>query len=121
MALPEVTYADYQAWGGKCDASAFGASLAAARAAVHRIIGFNVPEGTAQVAAYTNAVCAAVDVDQAYGATAGIGESSAGFTIGSFTYGRGSDSGGASAYDSDMERAIYGELTGSGLLYQGVL
>ena len=121
MALPEVTYADYQAWGGQREAGAFSASLAAAKAAVRRIIGFNVPEGTAQVAAYKNAVCAAVDVDAAYGATAGIGEASGGFTIGSFTYGGGAASEGLSAYDSDMERMIYNELTGSGLLYQGVL
>ena len=123
MALPEVTYADYQAWGGQREAGAFSASLAAAKAAVRRIIGFNVPEGEAQEAAYTNAVCAAVDVDAAYGATAGIGEASGGFTIGSFTYGgRSSASDSAqSPYDQDMERVIYGELSGTGLLYQGVL
>ena len=121
MSLPNVAYTDYQAWGGKLGADAFAASLPAAKAAVRLIIGFNVPEGEAQTAAYKNAVCAAVDVDHAYGATGGIGENSPSFTIGSFSYGGGSSSDGRSAYDSDMEGAIYGELSGSGLLYQGVL
>jgi len=121
MSLPDVAYSDYQAWGGKLGADAFAASLPHAKGAVRRIIGFNVPENETQSAAYVNAVCAAVDVDAAYGATGGIGESAPSFTIGSFSYGGGSSADGTSAYDSDMEGAVYGELSGTGLLYQGVL
>lgn len=121
MALPEVTYSDYQAWGGQLEEAAFTASLPAGRAAVRRIIGFNVPDGDAQEAAYRAAVCAAADVDAAYGATGGIGEASGGFSIGSFSMAGASSADGAGGYDSDMERAIYGELSGTGLLYQGVL
>ena len=120
MPLPEVTYSDYQAWGGKREAGAFSTSLPHAKAAVRRVIGFNVPETDAQADAYRNAVCAAVDVDADHGATGGTGASGGSFTIGSFSYGGGMSADGKTVYDSDMERAIRSELTGSGLLYQGI-
>ena len=60
MPLPEVTYSDYQAWGGKREAGAFSTSLPHAKAAVRRVLGFNVPDTDAQAEAYRNAGCAAV-------------------------------------------------------------
>ena len=121
MALPDVTYEYYHGtWGGPLDAEAFAASERAAKASVRRIIGFNAPESDGQAEAYRNAVCAAVDVDAAYGASGGIGEGSGSLTIGSFSIGGGYSGDGANTYDRDMERAVRGELTDSGLLYQGV-
>lgn len=120
MGLPSVKYADYQAYGGKLSESAFSASLRAACAAVGDTMGFNAPCDIGQTAAYRNAVCAAVDVDAAYGASGGVGEGAASLSIGSFSSSGASDASGTSAYDLDMRRAIRRELQGSGLLYQGI-
>lgn len=117
---PSVSYADYQAYGGRLPEGAFNASVRAAEAAVREVVGFNEPEGEAQEKAYRNAVCAAVDVDHAYGASGGVGEGASGMTIGSFSVSGGSDASGTSAYDLDMRRSIRQELSGSGLLYQGI-
>ena len=118
MALPSVSYADYKAYGGKLSEEAFNASLRAALASVREAIGFNEPESPAQETAYRNAVCAAAEVDQAYGASGGVGEGMASMSIGSFSASGGQA--GTSAYDLDMRRRIVQELYGSGLLYQGI-
>ena len=121
MSLPEVTYADYKSWGGKLGLDAFSASLKAAAARVRYVIGYNMPEGESDEAAYRNAVCAAVDVDAAYGASGGIGEGAQSLSVGSFSIGDGRrDGSGMSAYDQDVLRAIRAELMGTALLYQGV-
>lgn len=119
MLLPEVTYDRYAELGGALDEGAFKGSLRAAVAAVRDIIGFNEPSTNEQVGAYERAVCAAVDVDRAYGGSGGIGEGLASVGIGSFSasVGNGSGEGG---YLADMRRAIRRELSGSGLLYQGI-
>lgn len=120
MALPDVAYADYEAAGGALDEGAFAASLAHALAAVRYIIGFNAPETDDEVAAYRAAVCAAVDVDAAYGASGGYGETGGSLTVGSFSVGSGASGSSGTAYDADMERAVRGALAGTGLLFQGV-
>lgn len=121
MPLPEVTYSDYQAWGGTCEVEAFTASLPHAKAAVREVIGFNEPQDAKDQAAYTRAICSAVDVDQAYGASGGIGERVSSVTLGKFSASLSSGAdGGASPYDADMRRSITAELTGSTLLYQGL-
>ena len=121
MDFPQPTYAQYQGWGGKLGEEAFGASLAAATALVRHIVGFNAVDTDEREQSARNAVCAAIDVDSAYGATGGIGESSGGFTIGSFRMDAGaSDGAGRSAYMADAYAAVQRELSGTGLLYQGV-
>ena len=121
MALPEVTYDDYAEWGGTLSEDAFGASLGHARARVREFVYLNEVDTDERIAAFKAAVCAAVDVDAAYGASGGIAEGSGGFTIGSFSMSAQGGSGSASsAYDRDMARAIRAELSGTGLLYQGV-
>lgn len=118
MPLPSVTYSIYTEHGGKLEEGAFEASLRAAVAAVRDIIGYNEPLDTEDEAAYTRAVCAAVEVDNAYGASGGIGEGLASFTLGSFSVS--ASDGESSSYEQDMTRAIKRELVGSGLLYQGI-
>lgn len=120
MALPEVTYEHYQGcYGGALGEEAFNASRRAAAASVAEVIGFNAPEGAYQTVAYRNAVCAAADVDAAYGASGGIGENVASVAVGAFSATL-AGTAGVSAYDLDMRRAIRRELQGSGLLYQGI-
>lgn len=117
MALPSVTYGQYTDQGGKLPQDAFTASLGAAARAVREVIGFNTPQDAEDVEAYTRAVCAAVDVDNAYGASGGIGERVQSVSLGKFS--ATSATGGESPYDADMTRAITRELSGSSLLYQG--
>lgn len=121
--LPEVAYERYQELGGKLGEDAFKASLRAAMASVRQIIGFNVPDD-ANMEAYERAVCAAVDVDAYYGASGGVGEHMVSASLGSFSASFGSNVQGSieapSPYDQDMRRVIRQELTGSGLLYQGI-
>lgn len=122
MSLPEVTYTYYRGYGGGLSEADFGAALPHARAAVRDLIGLNEPGDDDQTAAYENAVCAACDVDAAYGFSGGIQEGVGSVGIGSFSYSSGS--GGASSetsYDSDISRAIRRELVGSGLLCQVIL
>lgn len=116
--LPEVTYQRYQELGGTLGEDAFNASLRAGMASVRQIIGFNVPDDT-NMEAYERAVCAAVNVDAAYGASGGIGEAVASVTLGKFSASF-SDNGTASPYQVDMRRAVHRELVGSSLLYQGL-
>lgn len=113
--LPEVGSADYRGaytWDEVC------AHLPAAVAAVREVMGFNVPEGEEQVAAYKAAVCAALDVDAAYGFSGGVAEGLQSMTLGSFSVALGQQQGGQSAYEQDMQRAIRRELSGTGLLCQ---
>lgn len=119
MALPALTYERYTQLGGQLDLEAFDASRQAAQAAVREVVGFNEPEGPEQTEACERAVAAAVDVDAYYGASGGIGEAAASMSLGKFSISGLSD-GGASAYDLDMRRAIRRELSGSGLLFQGI-
>ena len=114
---PSVSYDEYTARGGKLAKEAFGASLASAVASVREVMGLNEPDGERQATAY---VCAAVDVDAAYGASGGIGENVASVAVGAFSATLAAGTAGVSAYDLDMRRAIRRELQGSGLLYQGI-
>lgn len=88
----------------------------AAVSAVREAIGFNVPEGEEQVAAYKAAVCAALDVDAAYGFSGGVCDSGT-VRLGSLTIEQGQ---GGSAYEADVSKAVRRALSGSGLLYQGL-
>lgn len=115
--LPDVTYADYVAWGGGAKETSFRASLRAAETAVREVMGYNVPEASTE-ASYRAAVCAAVDVDVAYGGSGGIGERARSLSVGSFSTTL--PDGEVSAYDLDMSRAITRELAGTGLMYQGL-
>lgn len=119
MPLPSVTYELYTSQGGTLGRDAFKASLRAAASAVRDVIGRNVPQDKDDEDAYIRAVCAAVDVDDAYGASGGIGEAVASVTLGKFSATMGSN-GAASPYHTDMRRVISRELAGSSLLYQGV-
>ena len=87
---------------------------------VREVMGLNEPDGERQATAYVGAVCAAVDVDAAYGASGGIGENVASVAVGAFSATLAAGTAGVSAYDLDMRRAIRRELQGSGLLYQGI-
>ncbi len=121
MALPTVTYTDYKECGGCLSEEDFTLSLKAARAYVRYLIGFNEPEDEAQESDYIRAVCAACDVDAAYGHSSGIGEGLSSFSIGSVSFGaNASSSDSANGYQDDMRRAVSLELSTSGLLYQGV-
>lgn len=121
MTIPAVTYARYAELGGTLAEDAFKASSAAAVASVREVIGFNEPRDDADTLAYERAVCAAVEVDQRYGASGGVGESLASVTLGKFSATlAGGASGSESPYHADMRRAITRELTGSTLLYQGL-
>ena len=119
MPLPSVTYELYKQHGGTLDGDAFTASLRAAVSAVREVIGYNTPQDADDEEAYIRAVCSAVDVDEAYGASGGIGETVASVTLGRFSASVGG-SGSASSYTTDMRRVIHRELVGSTLLYQGL-
>lgn len=119
MALPEVTYAYYSGtYGGALDEDGFSAALPHALAAVRGRIWPNDPEERGAEEECRRAVCAAVDVDAAYGSTGGAG-SLASVTTGTVSMSFGG-SGGGSSYDADMESAVDGELVGTGLLFMGV-
>lgn len=117
MPLPTVTYSNYTEQGGKLGEDAFKASIRAAVSAVRDVIGFNRPQDEEDEEAYIRAVCAAVDVDSAYGASGGIGENVSSLTLGRFSA---TMQNGRSAYDADMRKFITRELAGSSLLYQGI-
>lgn len=119
MPLPSVTYELYKGQGGTLGEDAFATSLRAAVSAVRDVIGRNEPQDEEDEAAYIRAVCAAVEVDDAYGASGGIGETVASVTLGKFSASM-AGGGAASPYDADMRRAIRRELVGSSLLYAGV-
>lgn len=115
--LPEVVSADYHGANQWDDVLPH---MAHAVAAVREVIGFNEPEGEEQAAAYKAAVCAALDVDAAYGFSGGLAEGLQSVTMGSVSLGMAQADGQASAYDRDMRRAIARELRGTGLLYAGL-
>lgn len=115
--LPEVASADYH---GAYQWDDVAAHLPRAVAAVRELMGFNVPEGEGQAAAYKAAVCAALDVDAAYGFSGGVAEGLQSVTLGSVSLGMGQEDGRQSAYDRDMRRAVARELRGTGLLYAGL-
>ena len=119
MPLPSVTFNAYKEQGGKLEEDAFQASLRAAVSAVRDVIGFNQPQDAEDEDAYVRAVCAAIEVDEAYGASGGIGEAVTSVTLGKFSASMGGDSA-SSLYEVDIRKAIRRELVGSSLLYQGV-
>ena len=116
MAEPKVTYAFYAGRGGTLEEDGFEAALPRARAAVRRRIWPNDPSEAPR--AWRRAVCAAVDVDAAYGLGGGavsLSSLSAGTVSMSF-----GGSGSGSSYEADLARAIDAELVGSGLLHMGL-
>lgn len=115
MPLPKLTYERYVELGGRLEKGRFDASLRAAEASVRHVIGFNEPQDW-NMEACERAVCTAVEVDAYYGASGGVGEGTSSMSLGKFSVSMGEGSG----YDADMRRAIRRELSGSGLLYQGV-
>lgn len=116
MAAPAITYAFYtNQYGGALDEEGFDASLPHALAYVGRRIWPNDPRRA--VRAWRMAVCAAVDVDAAYGATGGAG-ALASVTTGTVSMGFGGQ--GGSSWEADMARAVDARLAGTGLLYMGL-
>lgn len=117
MAAPEVTYAFYsEGYGGSLNEGGFKAALPHALAVVRGRIWPNDPQDDPD--AYRRAVCAACDVDAAYGFTGGAG-TLASVTTGTVSMSFGG-SGGTGSYRSDMDAALQGELVGSGLLFMGL-
>lgn len=121
--LPEVTYEDYQSFGGTMGEADWAKALPHALAAVKlRMSLYHEPnpDWPWQVEAYKRAVCAAADVDKSHGLTGGLNGGRGGFSIGSYSQsgGTSSDELQKSAYDDDMDRAIRAALAGSGLLCQ---
>lgn len=112
------TYQFYsEVYYGKNSEAAFNSSLRCAASKVRNIIWPNeVTEDTEE--AYQLAVCAAIDVDIAYGGSGGIGEDVGSLSIGSFSISGGNAN--TSSYASDMEQAIREQLVGTGLLYMGI-
>lgn len=98
---------------GTMDAEAFGAWLRYASAAVSERIWPNEPDGSDE---WMNAVCAAAEVEAAYGRRNGVQGGVSSFTVGSFS----ATSTGRKAYDSDLASAIERELACSPLLYRGL-
>ena len=120
MAAPDVTYGYYsETYGGSLDEGGFKAALPHAVAAVRDRIWPNDPEERGAEGAYMRAVCAACDIDAAYGLTGGAGSLSS-LTTGTVSMSFGGSGGGSSAYEADMARAVDGELVGTGLLYMGL-
>lgn len=117
MAGTKPTYSFYsEQYGGKLDEGGFDAALPHAVSYVRKRIWPNSPEE--DMAAYMRAVCAACDVDAAYGFTGGAG-SLASVTTGTVNMSFGGN-GGGSSWEADMARAADGELVGSGLLFMGM-
>lgn len=113
----EVTYDFYsREYGGTLDEGGFDAALPHALAYVRWRIWPNEPED--DPGAHARAVCAACDVDAAYGFSGGAG-SLASVTTGTVSMSFGG-SGNGGSWASDMARAVEGELVGSGLLYMGL-
>lgn len=110
----EPTYPYYrdQYKGGMAEAT-FRASLRHAAAAVKDHIWPNEPDGSDE---YKNAVCAAAEVEAAYGNNGGVQGGMASFTVGAFS----ATSAGRGSYAEDMGAAIGRELSGSPLLYGGL-
>lgn len=117
MTTVSVTYGFYTGeYGGTLDKGGFDAALPHALAYVLGRVWPNDPGEAPE--AYRRAVCAACDVDAAYGFTGGTG-SLASVTTGTVSMSFGG-SGGGSTWEADMARAVDGELVGSGLLFMGL-
>lgn len=119
--MPEKpTYWFYKnTYGGQHDEGAFTASLPKALAKVNYSIWPNEVEADT-LESYQMAVCAAVDVDVAYGGSGGIGEELSSMSIGYFSVSGGSSSDGVSSYEKDMKTVVEEHLVGTGLLYMGI-
>lgn len=116
MAAPTVTYAFYtNQYGGTLDEGGFKAALPHALAYVRDRIWPNRPSRA--VRAWRMAVCAACDVDAAYGFSGGAG-ALASVTTGTVSMSFGGQ--GGSTWETDMARAVDGRLAGTGLLYMGL-
>jgi len=109
------TYDFYTANGGTLEESAFNRALSHGVAAVSDVIGYNEVDDTT-LEAYQKAVCAAIDVDAAYGFSGGVQEGASSMSIGAFSI-----SAGAPSYASDMRQVITPVLRTTGLLFQGLL
>ena len=126
MPLPPVTYEYYKGtYGGSLGRADFDSALPHALAAVRHAIAPNEPAASGPLAvmqedAYERAVCAACDVDAAYGLSGGVGETYDQLRVGSFSVGSyhsgSAQTGRSSGYDADMDRAVRSELVGTGLL-----
>lgn len=103
-------------YGGTADERTFEAALPHALAEVQRLTWPNDP--STDETAYMRAVCAAVDVDAAYGCTGGAGSLQS-VTTGTVSMSFGGQ-GGEAAYSADVARAVRGELAGTGLLFMGI-
>ena len=117
MAQLAVTYAFYskQYGGTALDEGGFAAALPHATAYVRDRIWPN--DGEDAPNAYRRAVCAACEIDAAYGFTGGAG-SLASVTTGTVNMSFGGA--GGSSWGADMARAVERELAGSGLLFMGL-
>lgn len=112
MAAPEVTYAFYRyEWHGTLGRGEFGASLPRALAVVRDHVFPADPAG--DPGAYSRAVCAAVDVDAAYGGSAAA---IASVTTGTVSMGFAD----GSSRRADMVRAVDSELAGTPLAFKGL-
>lgn len=101
-------------WRGQLDEDGFARALPRAVSAVRGRIW---PNGTERAPeAWRRAVCAAVDVDAAWGLGGGVGALSS-VTAGAVSMSFGSD---GATYEDDLARAVDAELAGSGLLFAGV-
>lgn len=116
MSEPDVTYGFYRdEYGGRSlGRDDLESALPHARAAVRSLVWPNDPSRDAD--AYRRAVCAACEVDAAYGFTGGAGSLSS-VTAGTVSMAFGS---GGGSYAEDVARAVRGELAGTGLLYAGM-
>ena len=121
MKIPALSYTEYQSLGGKLSEEAFKDSYMAAQAWVRYYCGNNEAETEEDITAVKQTVVAAIAVDNAYGASGGVGESASSLSIGSFSVsGDVSQEPGASCYQQDMQRVIYMGLSGTGLLFGGL-
>lgn len=112
----QPTYAFYAGtYGGKLDAERFAELVGAAGKEVDAYILPNEPDGSDE---YKRAVCAALEVVDAYAGT--IMGNGAGFTIGSFSMSAQAPAEGHSAYAADLGAAIDRELAGTDMLYWGI-
>ena len=110
----EPTYPYYRdQYKGSMAEAAFKASLRHAVSSVKEHIWPNEPDGSDE---YKNAVCAAAEVEAAYGNNGGVQGGMASFTVGAFS----ATSSGRGSYAEDMGEAIERELSGSPLLYRGL-
>lgn len=115
MSSPEPDFGYYSGeWSGTLDEEGFARALPRAVSAVRGRVWPNDPERAPE--AYRRAVCAAVDVDAAWGLGGGVGALSS-VTAGTVSMSFGA---GGATYEADLAHAVDAELAGSGLLFAGV-